>query len=136
MILFLDACVVIYWMETAEPFYSRFMAKLRTFYQQDPRTEIAVSRLSHLECLVKPLQADDQTLLNNYRAYFTSPGLRIVELNSSIMEQAAVLRANYRGLRTPDAIQAACALSLTGEVVFLTGDVRFAKVPELRIVRL
>jgi predicted nucleic acid-binding protein len=132
--LFLDACALIYWMETAAPFYHRLLGAMREVYKRDPRAEIGVSRLSQLECLVKPLQTRDDGLQRRYRQYFSSPSLRIVELDAAIMEHAALLRATVKGLRTPDAIQAASALSLKDEVVFLTGDLRFDAVPGLKIV--
>ena len=54
MIVFLDACALIYWQEVKEPFYSQFIATLTKSYEQHPAAKIAVSRLSQLECLVKP----------------------------------------------------------------------------------
>ena len=56
MILFLDACTLIYWQEAKEPFYSELKQKLQSLYQQYPDAHVTVSRLSQLECLVKPFK--------------------------------------------------------------------------------
>lgn len=56
--------------------------------------------------------------------------LRIVELTPSVVERAAHLRADYR-LRTADALQAGSALSFGNDVVFVTGDAVFTRVPNL-----
>ncbi|MBC7961613.1 MAG: PIN domain-containing protein, partial [Steroidobacteraceae bacterium] len=72
--------------------------------------------------------------IDRYRGFFASTGLQIVEISASVIETATLLRARH-GLRTPDAIQAASALSIKGPVTFLTGDRKFRQVPGL-IVRL
>jgi predicted nucleic acid-binding protein len=58
--------------------------------------------------------------------------LRVVELIASVVEQATPLRAKH-ALKTPDALQAACAFYITGDVLFLTNDGGFKKVPGLRV---
>lgn len=93
MTLFLDACALIYWMETADAFYRRLINAMRGVYERDPRTEVAISRLSQLECLVKPLRTGADELLSRYRRYFSAPSLHIIELDAAIMEHAALLQA-------------------------------------------
>jgi len=132
VILFLDACVIIYWIEAPDPFHARLMARLRALRQQAPDAGFAVSRLSWLECRVKPMRDNDQTLIDEYRAFFEAGQLAVVELTALVIERATALRAQH-GLKTPDALQAACALELGGDALFLTNDERFRQVPELRV---
>jgi len=134
MILFLDACALIYWQESVEPFYGRFIGAMRKIHRKFPEAGIAVSRLTQLECLVKPLQQGNTDLIEAYRRYFLLPELMIMELDAAAMERAAVLRAGIKGLRTPNALQAACALAITEKSVFFTSDPVFKKVPGLEIV--
>jgi predicted nucleic acid-binding protein len=135
VIIFLDACALIYWQEVKEPFYGQFITTLTDIYQANPLAKIAVSRLSQLECLVKPYKDNNLELIENYQAFFELDDLLIVELNSDVMKQAALLRTSYKALKTPDALQVACALSLNDEVIFLTNDQAFKQVTQL-IVKL
>lgn len=132
MILFLDACIVIYWIEGADPLRARLAARLHALREQAPDATFAVSRLSWLECMVKPLRDSDEALANEYRAFFEAGQLKVIELTSPVIERATMLRATH-ALKTPDALQAASALELGGRVPFLTNDQAFRKVPELRV---
>ena len=55
-----------------------------------------------------------------------------MELSAAVVEQATVLRVRY-GLKTPDALQAACAMALPAPTLFVTGDQGFAKVAGLDV---
>ncbi len=136
MIVFLDACALIYWQEVKEPFYSQFIATLTKIYEQHPAAKIAVSRLSQLECLVKPYKDNNFGLIGNYQEFFNADGLIIVELDAEIMQQAALLRASITALKTPDALQAVSALSLSDELIFVTNDKGFKQIPRLPILLL
>ena len=133
MTLFLDACALIYLIEAKEPFHGLVIAALRRMRQSHADTRLAVSRLSVLECLVKPVRDGDQGLIDDYRAFFSARDLTMVEITPTVMKTALGLRART-GLRTPDAIQAACALSVAdGGCLFLTNDRRIDRVTELRV---
>lgn len=118
MTLFLDANIIIYRVETVDPFNQQLLLLLQELTTKHSNTDFAVSRLSMLECLVKPLRDNNSNQIDRYRAFFVSTGLQIIEINALVIETATLLRARH-GLRTPDAIQAASALSLKGPVTFL-----------------
>ncbi len=131
MNLFLDACAIIYLIEAKDPFYSTVQKALHLIVDENPDTSIVVSRLSVLECLVNPLRQQENFIIEQYRSFFAREDLQIVELAPEVIEKALWLRVRYN-LRTPDALQAACALALLGEeLIFLTGDKSFTKVIEL-----
>ena len=131
MTLFLDACIIIYWIEAPDPFHARLMARLRELREQAPEASFAVSRLSWLECMIKPMRDNDKVLVDEYRAFFEAGQLAVVELTAKVIERATALRVGH-GLKTPDALQAACALELGGDVVFLTNDRRFRQIGGMR----
>ena len=136
MILFLDACAVIYLIEAEATFHARVVATLRDLRQRFPDARLAVSRLSLLECLVKPLRDGATELTAEYRAFFAAGDLLVVELDARVVERALRLRAGD-GLRTPDALQAASALTLPADGHrFLTNDRRFARIEGLRLIDL
>lgn len=130
--LFLDTNIIIYRVEAVEPFNQHVLDTLQDLVEKQPNAGFAVSRLSMMECLVKPLREQNTAHLDRYRAFFDSTGLQIIEISALVIETATVLRARH-GLRTPDAIQAASALSIKGAVTLLTGDKQFKKVPGLNV---
>ena len=132
MTLFLDANIIIYRVEAVEPFNQQVLAIVQELVELHPNSGFAVSRLSMMECLVTPLRDQNSADVERYRGFFSSTGLQIVEIGSQVLETATMLRARHC-LRTPDAIQAASAMSIKGPVTFLTGDRHFGKVPGLNV---
>ncbi|MBC7961951.1 MAG: PIN domain-containing protein [Steroidobacteraceae bacterium] len=132
MILFLDANIIIYRVEAVEPFNQQVLATVQELVENNPTAGFAVSRLSMMECLVKSLRDQNTAHIDRYRGFFASTGLQIVEISASVIETATLLRARH-GLRTPDAIQAASALSIKGPVTLVTGDRKFRQVPGLNV---
>ena len=132
MTLFLDANIIIYRVETVEPFNQQALGILQEMVAQYPHAGFAVSRLSMMECLVKPVRENNTVFTERYRNFFASAGLQIVDVSSLVLETATLLRTHH-GLRTPDAIQAASALTIRGPVTFLTGDKHFRHVPGLNV---
>lgn len=135
MRIFLDACIIIYWVESSEPFYSKVLTQLRSIAEQYPEHVLTLSRLSFLECLVKPMREKDKKIIEIYRGFFESTELEIIEIDFEVIDIATQLRADY-GLRTPDAIQAASCLSLGEQHIFLSNDKRFTSVTKLNVVTL
>jgi predicted nucleic acid-binding protein len=136
VILFLDACAVIYLIESEASFHKTVVGALRGLRGRFPGARLAISRLSVLECLVKPMREGATELINEYRAFFAARDLLIVELDAQVVDLALTLRARD-GLRTPDAVQAASTLSLRADGHrFLTNDRRFERVAALDVVDL
>ncbi len=84
------------------------------------RTTTSVA-LTLLEVLVKPLEANAIALADDFRAAVSaSANLQVIEVDRSVAELAAGIRATY-GYRTPDAIHLATA-QLAGADAFVTND--------------
>ena|SRR3990167_6751983 len=132
MQIFLDACAIIYWIEMTSPEYEKFAIFLQQLRKQYHDPELAVSALSLLECRVKPLREQNEACLRLYQQFFCATDLCVIPLSFAVLEQATMLRAHYL-LRTPDAIQAASALSIEEGAVFVTGDRAFKKIPHLKL---
>jgi len=132
MTVFLDACTIIYLIEAREPFYSSCQAAFRKLTEADHDVSVAISRLSILECLVQPLKNQEEETIGQYRDFFSRQGLSVIDLSQEVIEKALQLRVNFN-LRTPDALQAACALSLPDDTVFLTGDRSFLRITGLKV---
>lgn len=116
--IYLDSCVLIYAVEDDGP---RGTA-VRQLLADAGDTEVAISPLVMLECLVGPLRADDLVLGDHYRRAFDN--FRVVDAGVAEHVRAAELRAKH-GLRTPDAIHLAVA-QLSGCAQLWTNDNRLA----------
>ena len=130
MRLYLDASTIIYALESLPPFRDTVTAWIM-------RAEgtvdglVITSRLSRLECRVKPLREANASLLARYDDFFTRSLMMVVEVTAPVIEQATDLRARY-GLRTPDAIHLATAIEEHADQ-FLTGDTALARCTEFRV---
>ena len=132
MIAFFDTGALIYLVEGAEPFASRIRSVLAQLTTKHLTMGAAVSRLSWLECRVRPARNNDLATLARFDAFFARPDLVWIELSKNVVELATAIRVRH-ALRTPDALQAASCLQLGAKHLFLTGDVAFKKVAELNI---
>lgn len=126
----LDTSVFIYHIEGLSPFSGAASQVLQHVGQA--ATGIT-SVLTLTELLVKPLQSGRRGLAARYEALVrVTPNLILVDVDSGIARQAAVLRARYR-LRTADAIQVAACLA-HGATAFVTNDRRLRRIDELTVI--
>jgi predicted nucleic acid-binding protein len=133
LIVFLDTCAIIYWMEGAAPWSDRLHHRLTELHKIYGDSPVAVSALSRLECRVKPMRDNNTILLRRYNKFFNQSQLLVVPIDDQVLETATHLRAEA-GIATPDAIQTASALCLTDEATFLTNDNRLKKVSGLSVI--
>ncbi len=132
MIAFFDASALIYLVEGVPPFVERLRTGLSRWSRKHPDGAAASSRLSWLECRVRPARQGDRRTLAAFDAFFARPGLIWVELTRDVVELATAIGVRH-GMRTPDALQAASCLQLGADHVFLTGDRSFEKVAGLNL---
>jgi uncharacterized protein len=130
MIAFLDASAIIYLTEGAAPFAERLNSNLANLERAHGPMDTAVSRLSWMECRIRPARDNDLAAVAAYDSFFSRTDLIWVELTRDVVELATAIRIKH-GLRTPDALQAASCLQLGTSHVFLTGDGGFKKVTDL-----
>ena len=134
MILFLDSNVLIYLIEGDTLLVSQVQHSLQKLLTSHSNPVIAVSALTLMECRVAPLRDRNTSLLQLYDDFFSTDSLQIVNLSRNVLEIATRIRANF-GLKTPDALQAACCLSLESQHLFLTEDRTYRKSSSFRCVK-
>ncbi|NNJ83872.1 MAG: PIN domain-containing protein [Gammaproteobacteria bacterium] len=125
--IYLDANCFIYSVERIEPYCHILEPVWR-------RGGIVTSDLTLLEVLVKPFKSGDRFLRRLYGDLLNAEEIERVPLSPVLLEQAARLRA-ATGIKTPDAIHAACALARK-TVLFVTNDKGLQSIPELPLVYL
>ena len=91
MTLFLDANIIIYLVEGTKALQERAVKALEEYQTADE--VIAVSRLSWLECRVRPLREKNKTALTEYEKFFAARYLVIVDLTAAVVDTATQLRA-------------------------------------------
>lgn len=128
--VYLDACSIIYLVEAASPFHDAIVSRLRQ-HRADPTSRLITSRLSCLECRVRPVRDSDQQLLVAYDRFFGADRLLIVEITAEVVASATNLRARY-GFKTPDAIHLASAIEEKADFL-LTGDSSLARCTEIAV---
>ncbi|HEV2149139.1 MAG TPA: type II toxin-antitoxin system VapC family toxin [Longimicrobiaceae bacterium] len=128
-----DTAVFIYFAEE----HPAFLPPARQIFAAADRgdLEVVTSEITLLEVLVVPYRAGNLPLAARYEALLTrSRGVRLVLLDRVLLRTAAQLRAVH-GIRTPDALQLAAALTARCSA-FLTNDRRLPTVPGLPVVQL
>ena len=130
--LFLDSAPVIYAVEE-NPQYLPIVREI--FARIEESSPIGVtSPVTLAECLVRPYRLGQTELQQQYiELFFQTENIIFQPItNPSIALEAAQIRARYN-LQLPDAFQIAVALA-AGCEAFLTNDVTFRRVTELRIL--
>lgn len=130
--VFLDACTVIYWVEARDPWFSTLQSSLSALREQYGELRLAVSDISRLECLVKPLREQQTDLIGVYERFFQHPDLFIQDITPAVMQEALKIRVLH-GVKTPDALQVASALTFDSDCIFLTADQRLARIDGLNM---
>jgi predicted nucleic acid-binding protein len=129
----LDTVAFIYFIEEA-PEYAAALAPV--FAAADGGAlELVTSSLTLLEVLVVPHRHGDRALADRYEALLTrSRGLQLVDIDHAQLRAAAQVRALH-GVRTPDALQLAAALSRRA-TAFVTNGRKLPAIPGLPVLQL
>lgn len=130
MKLYLDASAIIYSIESTLPLRQAVLSRI-TEVEREPNGQLLTSRLSRLECRVRPLRERETRLLETYEGFFALASLRVIEITADVIERATELRVRY-GLKTPDAIHLATAIELQADAV-LTGDRDLARCTDVKV---
>ncbi|MDO8677351.1 MAG: PIN domain-containing protein [Acidobacteriota bacterium] len=129
----IDTALFIYLIEE-DP---RFLATIDPLFADAERgkRDLVTSALTLLEVLVVPYRSGNGGLASRYEALLLgSRGIRVSDITNDQLRAASQLRA-ATGVKTPDALQLAAALS-AGCSTFVTNDRRLPDIPGLRVLQL
>ena len=118
-VIYLDSCLLVYAIED-DPVFG---AATRQRLAETGVSQLAISPLVRLECLVGPMKTGDRALRLRYEQALGL--LLLLDMPAAVYDGAAELRARY-GLRTPDALHLACAQHHGCEALW-TNDDRLAR---------
>lgn len=130
--IFFDTNVFIYMVEESGHRGARIRKVLERMSER--RDELLTSTLTLGEVLVKPLESNNESLADRYEKILSTPGVSVLPFDRSCARIYARLRQD-RGLKSPDAIQLACAANARCDL-FLTNDDRLSKriVPGIQFI--
>jgi predicted nucleic acid-binding protein len=128
----IDTSVFIYFMEE-DP---RFLPLIEPLFRDadEGRRELVASALTLLEVMLVLYRAGNQALAEREQLLTRSRGILLIDLSRDQLRAAAQLRAAV-GMKTPDALQLAAALT-SGCTTFLTNDRRIPAVSGIRVLQL
>lgn len=101
-LIYLDSCLLIYAYEQ-HPVFGQ--AVLDTMAREGPE-RFAISPMTKMECLVKPMRTANLVLQQHYERGFGA--FHLLAMSENVFLLAAQLRAHF-GLKPPDALHLACA---------------------------
>ncbi len=127
--IYLDANVVIRLIEGDPVARAPLEARLTPY--RGVAGSLLTSRLTRLECRVKPLRDGDAALLGLYDAFFAGPEVAVLELTAAVVEKATDIRAVLK-IKTPDALHLATA-AVSGASAVITGDRDLARYSEVLV---
>jgi predicted nucleic acid-binding protein len=131
--VFLDTSPVVYYVE-AVPAFAK-VARVVFALIGEGQIQGVVSPVTLAECVTLPIRLGQVELRQRFTDLLTgTDGILLVNIDAAIGQRAAELRIRY-GLKLPDALQVAVAIS-AGCEAFLTNDVALKRVTELRILPL
>lgn len=122
--VYFDACVAIYLVEQNQIFAPLIRTRL-TEQAQTNEVVIQISDLTEMECLVMPLRMRNQPLLDKFHRWFGE--VDVLPIGRDVFRWAAQLRADFTGLKTPDAVHLAIAMHY-GSDEFWTNDNRLTHI--------
>ena len=128
-IVYVDTTPIIYSVER----HPKYIDLLQPLWTKVNNNEISLfsSELLWLEILVKPLKANNQSIIDLYTELLIS-SIQLAPIDESILKSAAQIRSTTK-LKTPDAIHAATAISCSC-TMFLTNDRGFQNTPRLPVI--
>jgi predicted nucleic acid-binding protein len=117
----LDASVLIAFLDAADEQHQRAVELLRP--QLAAGAQILVGASVYAEILIRPLQQETDATVDEF---LDAIAATIVPVDRALARRAAGLRARQRGLRLPDAL--ALAAAVTSRAHLLTLDQRLARI--------
>jgi len=128
-LIYLDANIVIRLVEGDAATRAPLEERLAKFIGNP--SSLVKSRLTRMECLVKPLRIGDLLTDSQFEVFFNGMELKIIEISSGVIELATRLRTVYNS-KTPDAIHLASAIEISVSC-FFTGDQSLANCREVPV---
>lgn len=129
-VIYVDTAPVIYTVER-HPDYFGLLDPLWAA-SESGQIQVVSSEMILLETLTGALKRNDPQLIADYERVLTASELNLIPISSSLLRDAARLRASVN-IKTPDAIHAATAVA-SGCTLLITNDRDLKRVTLLNVI--
>jgi predicted nucleic acid-binding protein len=129
--IFVDTAPFIYYLERNPTFFESAKDFFMTCHHKN--IPIVTSVITIEEYLVYPYMSNDKKLVDNFSQFLKTLEVELIVIERRIAEKAAMLRAEFNGIKGMDSLQLASAI-LCGCDLFLTNDKQLKQVQEIKSV--
>ena len=126
--IFLDTNPVIYFLELDDTYYDA----MERFFIENKSARYVTSVVTVAEYFVMPFRDDEEDRIRFFNSFIEEMDVDILDVNRSIAEKAAQIRAIYRSFKAMDSLQLAAAV-ISGCDLFLTNDLKLGQFREIPV---
>ena len=126
--VFIDTASIIYFLENSY-IYMESMKKFFTRCMKE-HIQIVTSTLTIEEYLVSPYSKGKLEYVDNFKRFIEYMNIEVVDIDSSIAEQGAKIRGQYKNFKAMDALQIATSIVKKCDM-FFTNDKQLRQEKEL-----
>lgn len=126
--VFIDTAPIIYFLENS----SIYMESMKKFFTKcmKEHIQIVTSTLTIEEYLVSPYGKGKLEYVDNFKRFIEYMNIEVADIDSSIAEQGAKIRGQYKNFKAMDALQIATAIVKKCDM-FFTNDKQLRQEKEL-----
>ena len=126
--VFIDTAPIIYFLENS----SIYMESMKKFFTRcmKEHIQIVTSTLTIEEYLVSPYSKGKLEYVDNFKRFIEYMNIEVVDIDSSIAEQGAKIRGQYKNFKAMDALQIATSIVKKCDM-FFTNDKQLRQAKEL-----
>ena len=126
--VFIDTAPIIYFLENS----SIYMESMKKFFTRcmKEHIQIVTSTLTIEEYLVSPYSKGKLEYVDNFKRFIEYMKMEVVDIDSSIAEQGAKIRGQYKNFKAMDALQIATSIVKKCDM-FFTNDKQLRQEKEL-----
>ncbi len=131
--VFIDTAPFIYYLEQNLYYFEKAKEFFLYCYEND--IEMITSTITIEEYFVYPYKSGKLELINNFQNFISSLGIRVINIDKRIANQAAMIRAEFKDFKSMDALQIATAIESHCDV-FLTNDKQLRQEKKIECITL
>ena len=126
--VFVDTAPIIYFLENS----SLYMELMGKFFAEciKEHIQIVTSAITVEEYLVSPYSNRKMEYVDNFKRFIEYMNIEVVDIDSTIAEEGAKIRGQYKGFKAMDALQIAAAVISECDM-FFTNDKQLRREKEL-----
>lgn len=126
--VFIDTAPIIYYLENS----TLYSDSIKKFFAKclEENIQIVTSAITVEEYLVFPYSSGQMEFVDNFKRFIEYMNIEVIDIDSNIAEQGAIIRGQYKQFKAMDVLQIAAAI-VSGCDMFFTNDKQLRQEKEL-----